>query len=1209
MKKTNLFKLLLVAAFLLPGISSASDGALDRTFNTANLGVAFGANPPLDFQIQPDGKIVAVGNFTSYNGTAINRIARINTDGTLDTTFNPGTGANASVNTVQLQSDGKILIGGSFTTFDGVTRGRVARLNSDGSLDASYNSSVGTNGNVLVSNIQPDGKMLVGGTFTSYNGTTRGRIARINTDGTIDTSFTSGLSAVTSNSVNSIEIQSDGKILIAGGNFSSYAGTSRNRIARINSDGTLDTTFNPGSGFANPYPKIKLLSNGQIMGFDNITTYNGVAGKNLVRINSDGSLDTTFNAAGVGPSQSVTDVIEDPSGKIIIAGRFTAYNGSYRIRIARINANGTVDNSFYNSGTGLNSNLTRVALQSDGKIIASGVFTAYNGNYNGTTTVNRFVRLGSRADIVITAPTKVSNAPITNTTIRVTDPYGIDAAQVVRGTTTVGNSGFACVQTTSTQVDCTITITSSGQLTIRATNSGGEISQTTMSGYVFDTIAPSVPSVSVDTASGVNNPTITFSATDNIAVGHYEVDYNDATGTPQTINPATSPVSLTLDPAALTNAPFYHQVTVRVYDTAGNMSSSVVRFPPIVTFNAPTTIKNSPITNATVTITTPTGNDLTNISLTPNTTGATLGTCTGNDGGTTAPFKQPVNCVISNISATGTLSVSAQDVVTTATGLNNQSFVIETATPSIVISASTKASGTTITNTTVTVTDDTLINPAGVVLSLANVTGGISLNSYNCTAVNNTEVSCTLVIGGTTGTADLRVTATDVAGNQSQLDETGYSIDTTPPTTPAASPDLQAASDTGSSSTDNITNNTAPNFTVMCTEVGSTITLYANGANQGGITCSAIGPTTVSVSPALADGSYIMTYTETDTFGNQSAVSPSLSVVIIDATAPTTPGIQSVGGDTTSPYLTNDNTPAVVITTELGDTVTIPGFTCTPTPATGTTVTCTLTTPYTDGTHSFTPTITDQAGNSTVGVAVSVTIDTLAPTPLATVNSPAKTDLTGTAEAGATVVVTTLSGATCTTTALPDGTWSCTLAPEPIPGEDASLVTTDAAGNSTTLDFNIYKASGGSVVNYVCKDPQATNYESFGRHKPSLCKYSSTTTTPVTPTTDNPFGGEQCPSNLLITDNMKNGDTNGVYSSYNKGKITQVSILQAHINRLLKDEYTQAAGPVDDFYRSKTKLGVERIQRKLNQLLPNMKPLVIDGIVGPFTKKAINMSC
>jgi lysozyme family protein len=96
---------------------------------------------------------------------------------------------------------------------------------------------------------------------------------------------------------------------------------------------------------------------------------------------------------------------------------------------------------------------------------------------------------------------------------------------------------------------------------------------------------------------------------------------------------------------------------------------------------------------------------------------------------------------------------------------------------------------------------------------------------------------------------------------------------------------------------------------------------------------------------------------------------------------------------------------------------------------------------------------------------------------------------------------------------------------------------------------------------------------------------------------------------FIISDFMKYGDTNGEYSSYNQGIVTEVSILQSHINRILADEYTQAAGPVDIWFRSKTKLGVERIQAKLNQLLPNMVPLDIDGIVGPFTRAAINNSC
>ena len=91
---------------------------------------------------------------------------------------------------------------------------------------------------------------------------------------------------------------------------------------------------------------------------------------------------------------------------------------------------------------------------------------------------------------------------------------------------------------------------------------------------------------------------------------------------------------------------------------------------------------------------------------------------------------------------------------------------------------------------------------------------------------------------------------------------------------------------------------------------------------------------------------------------------------------------------------------------------------------------------------------------------------------------------------------------------------------------------------------------------------------------------------------------------------MENGNRNGTYSSYNKGTVTEVHILQKHINRLLLEDYgTQASGPEDGIFGSLTKRGVERLQIKLNQLLPNTTPLVIDGIVGTFTKTALNQSC
>ncbi|HNR29006.1 MAG TPA: tail fiber domain-containing protein, partial [Candidatus Dojkabacteria bacterium] len=107
------------------------------------------------------------------------RIARINSDGSLDTTFNPGSGANDTVTSLAIQTDGKIVIGGNFTTYNGTARNRIARINSDGSLDTTFDPGSGANDTVSFLAIQADGKIVIGGNFTTYNNASRGRIARL----------------------------------------------------------------------------------------------------------------------------------------------------------------------------------------------------------------------------------------------------------------------------------------------------------------------------------------------------------------------------------------------------------------------------------------------------------------------------------------------------------------------------------------------------------------------------------------------------------------------------------------------------------------------------------------------------------------------------------------------------------------------------------------------------------------------------------------------------------------------------------------------------------------------------------------------------------------------------------------------------------------------------------------------------------------------
>ncbi len=380
--------------------------------------------------------------------------------------------------------------------------------------------------------------------------------------------------------------------------------------------------------------------------------------------------------------------------------------------------------------------------------------------------------------ITITAPTKLSNASITNTTIVVTDNVGINAWDVlISWSWTVTASALVCTQSGSTIVNCTISIDDSWNLVISATDIAWNPSVETESWYFLDTIAPNVPSVSVniDAPQTVDTPEISFSALDNLAVDRFTITYNsDNTwvwiGGSVTIDPATSPVILNLDPDESV-----HTIIVTVYDTAWNSSSSTVIFPPNITFSAPTTISGSTIMNSTVTVNNPSGNDVSNIILSPGTTNATLWTCTGSGSDLTEPYNNPVSCLIHNISTSGTITVSWDDAILWATGMNSQSYIIDEVGPNIVITAPTTFSGSSITNTTIRITDAVGILSANVSIWSWSTT---TSSNYNCTQTNISQVDCTIQIDSSW---DLYISANDTAGNNSVVSQLWYIIDTVAP--------------------------------------------------------------------------------------------------------------------------------------------------------------------------------------------------------------------------------------------------------------------------------------------------------------------------------------------------------------------------------------------------------------------------------------------
>lgn len=359
-----------------------SDGSLDVSFNPGS-----GANSRVNaIQVQMDGKILMCGDFALYNGTSRNAVARLNANGTLDAAFNPGTGANSTIYTAKLQTDGKLVIGGAFTTFNGIPMNRVARLSTTGVLDASFNVGSGFDDNIWTTSLQTDGKVIFGGDFNSYSGTGKFRLARLSSLGVLDGTFNPGYGANNTGPC-SVAFQSDGKIII-GGSFVTYNGISRNRVARLNEDGTLDLTFNPGSGASSSVYSTVLQPDGKILIGGHFATYNGTAVNFITRLNADGSRDASFNQ-GAGANNYIRSVILQADGKIIIGGNFTTYNGTSRNRIARLNADGSLDETF-DPGFGADDQIDNLVLQPDEKIITVGQFTLFNGISR-----NRVARLNS----------------------------------------------------------------------------------------------------------------------------------------------------------------------------------------------------------------------------------------------------------------------------------------------------------------------------------------------------------------------------------------------------------------------------------------------------------------------------------------------------------------------------------------------------------------------------------------------------------------------------------------------------------------------------------------------------------------------------------------------------------------------------------------------------------------------------------------------
>jgi uncharacterized delta-60 repeat protein len=367
---------------LVSGLFDSMGGQVRTRFArldaTTGLADSFDPNPDSSVEsiaVQADGKILVGGSFTTIGGQSRNRLARLDAATGLADSFNPN--ANGLVRSIVVQADGKILVGGYFfgpSSIGGQPRNRMARLDAATGLADSFDPNA--NNYVESIAVQADGKILVGGNFSGIGGQTRWRIARLDATTGLADSFDphAVVGDLGDGTIYSIAVQPDGKIL-AGGGFTEIGGQMRNRIARLDPATGLADSFDPNvNGIVN---SIAAQADGKIIAAGYFNGTNGIGGQvrnHIARLETDGRLDRTLDL-GIN-SVFIQATAVQPDGKILICGFFSSVLGVPRNNIARLNSDGTLDNAF---NPNANAQIYAIALQADGKILVGGAFHSFSG--------------------------------------------------------------------------------------------------------------------------------------------------------------------------------------------------------------------------------------------------------------------------------------------------------------------------------------------------------------------------------------------------------------------------------------------------------------------------------------------------------------------------------------------------------------------------------------------------------------------------------------------------------------------------------------------------------------------------------------------------------------------------------------------------------------------------------------------------------------
>ena len=325
------------------------DGYLDQTLDIGSTDALIYTTA-----IEPDGKIVVGGVFSTIHGLERHYLARLNTDGTIDRVFNPA--PMFPVFALTLEGDAKILVGGYVL---------INRLHPDGTYD-DFNLFLNGSANALA--LQTDGKVLAGGDFTAIGGHERHRIARLDAP----TGFVDSFNPGANDDVRSVAVQADGKILV-GGDFTVIGGQSRNRIARIDPATGLADSFNPNAISGNVFA-IAVQPDGKILVGGTFTSIGGQMRNRLARLDPVTGLADSFNPNA---NDTVFSIALQADGKILAGGDFTAIGGQTRGRVARLDGMTGLADSFNPSAP--EGTVFSIVLQADGKVVAGGNFLTMGG--------------------------------------------------------------------------------------------------------------------------------------------------------------------------------------------------------------------------------------------------------------------------------------------------------------------------------------------------------------------------------------------------------------------------------------------------------------------------------------------------------------------------------------------------------------------------------------------------------------------------------------------------------------------------------------------------------------------------------------------------------------------------------------------------------------------------------------------------------------